>query len=335
MLAALIAASLFPSRVHLPFPGASAVAIAAGKVFAASDDGKGTVFEGGKGGFHAAAGFAAGPHPSKIAVADLNRDGKPDLVIANHEQKYLTVLLGPGYAKPGPVPVDVTPHVHAAAVADLDGDGKPDLVVNDMGGRRVVVLWGNGDGTFSGSATQATGSKGYAYNNVAASGRELFVPNWPQPQLAVLRADQRALSQVALIELPNPAFFAVAADFDGDGKPDVAVAMYSGSTADPSRDGIALLPGGRGPPKVYAGGPGPISLAAGDIDGDGIADLAVCDLGGEIVTVLLGGKGGFRPSPPVELGAKPVSLALGDLDGDGKADLAVATDSEVIILLTR
>jgi hypothetical protein len=102
MLAALIAASLFPTQVHLPLPGASSVAIAAGKVFAASDDGKGTVFEGGKAGFHAAFGFAAGPHPSKIAVADLNRDGKPDLVISNHEQKYVTVLLGPEYAKPGP-----------------------------------------------------------------------------------------------------------------------------------------------------------------------------------------------------------------------------------------
>src|SRR5260221_4125485 len=208
MLAALIAASLFPAQVRASMPGASAVAIAAGRLIAASDDGKGAVFEVRKGSLHQVSSFAAGPHASKIAVADLNGDGKPDLVISNHEQKFVTVLLGPGYAKPAQVSVEVTPHVHSAAIADLDGDGKPDLAIHDMGGRPVVVLWGNGDGTFSGSAAAATGSKGYAYNNVAVSGGLLFVPNWPQPQLAVLRAEKRTLVQEALLELPNPAFFA-------------------------------------------------------------------------------------------------------------------------------
>jgi hypothetical protein len=334
VLAALLAASLFPTQARASMPGASAVAIAGRKVFAASDDGKGVVFARGKAGrLHPIATFEAGPHPSKIAVADLNGDGKPDLVISNHERKFVTVLLGPDYANPKPVSVDVTPHVHAAAVSDLDGDGKPDLVVNDMGGRRVVVLWGNGDGTFSGSAAQATGSKGYAYNNVAVSGSEIFVPTWPQPQLAVLRADKRVLSQVALLDLPNPSFFAAAADFDGDGKPDIAVATYSGATVDPSRDGLVFFSGGRPPAHSFDAGPAPSSLATGDIDGDGIADLAVCDLGGA-VTILLGGKGGLHPGATLPV-RQPQSIALGDLDGDGKADLAVAAGDEVIVFLTR
>lgn len=106
MLIALLAAALFPTQARVAMPGVSIVAIAGGKVIAASEDGKGVVLERSKGGLHAVASFAAGPHPAKIAVADLNGDGKPDLVIANHEAKYLTVLLGPDYARARQVPVD-------------------------------------------------------------------------------------------------------------------------------------------------------------------------------------------------------------------------------------
>jgi len=328
MLVALLAASLFPSQAKMAMPGVSAVAISQGRVFAASDDGKGKIFERGKDGFHAVAEFAAGPHPMQIAVADLNGDGKPDLVIANHEQKYVTVLLGPDYAKPMQVAVEVTPHVHGVAVADLDGDGKPDLAINDMGGSRVVVLWGNGDGTFSKSATvQATGSKGHAYENVAVAGGRIFAPSWPQPQLAVLRVRDRALEAEALLELPNPAFGVVV--MGGD----VAVATYSGSIADKSRDGVFFLRGGHLPAQAIAAGPAPVRLAAGDVNGDGALDLAVCNLGGS-VQVLLGDAAGLHEAEKLAV-AHPQDVALGDLDGDGKADLAVAARDEVIVFLTR
>ena len=114
---------------------------------------------------------------------------------------------------------------------------------------------------------------------------KIFAPTWPQPQLAVLRADKRVLSRVALLELPNPSFFAAVDDFDGDGKPDVAVVTYSGAIADPSRDGLVLFSGGRGPGHGYPAGPAPISIATGDVDGDGKADLAVAT-GDEVIVFL-------------------------------------------------
>jgi VCBS repeat protein len=51
--------------------------------------------------FHPAAGspFAAGHVPNDIAVADMNGDGYPDLVIANHKSPYITILLGDGAGK--------------------------------------------------------------------------------------------------------------------------------------------------------------------------------------------------------------------------------------------
>ncbi len=335
MWLALLSASLFPTQVHLPLPDAARVAIVGRDVVAISGGGKGVVLVGdGKGHFQPGARFEAGDNIASVAVADVNGDGKPDLVVAHHERKYLTVLPGPLYAKGRQIPIEVTPHGHFAAVADLDGDGKADLVVNDMGGKRVVVLWGKGDGSFTGSTAASTGSKGYAYINVAIAAGRLFVPTWPQPQLAVLRAQKRELRQEALLELPNPSFFAVAADFDGDGVPDVAVATFSGNFADGTRDGIVFFSGGHAPGKLYPSGRGPTALAAGDVDGDGLADLAVCNQAGDAVTVLLGGRSGLREGATLPA-PHPQGIALGDLDGDGKADLAVAAQDEVIVFLTR
>ena len=312
MLCALIAASLFPTQQRLPFPGAVRVGIAQRRVIAVSESGAGKVLPDGPS-------FAAGHHPSSLAIADLNGDGNPDLVIANHEEKYVTVLLGPSFANPVQVPVDVRPHAHFAAVADLDGDGKPDLILNDMAGKRVLVMWGKGDGTFTTPTAGATGSKGYAYIDVAVSGPRLFVPTWPQPQLAVLRVRGRSLEPEARLELPNPSFYAVALGED------VAVATYSGSIADPSRDGIVLLHDGD--VGSYRAGPAPTSLAAA---GD---ELAVCNLGGG-VTIFVNKN--HQLHEEVRLPADhPQGIALGDLDGDGKADLAVAAQDEVLIFLTH
>lgn len=87
------------------------------------DDGTITVLLGdGKGGFTASKGspFAAGHLPNDIAVADMNHDGNPDLVIANHPSPYLSVLLGDGKGgfSPGPgSPFDVHSYPHPAPFA--------------------------------------------------------------------------------------------------------------------------------------------------------------------------------------------------------------------------
>ncbi|MFN2547387.1 MAG: FG-GAP repeat protein [Myxococcales bacterium] len=282
---------LLAATLHVPFPQALRVAVSGQQVFAASASGQGAVIRDGK----IVQTFEAGDNPSSIAVMG------GDVVIAHHERKYITIHRAPSFA-PRQIPVDVTPHTHFAAAGDVDGDGKPDIAVNDMGGKRVVVLWGP---DFTQTTAALTGSKGHAYENVAIVGRRLYVPCWPQSQVAVLHAHGREITQEKLIELPNPAFFVAG---------DVAVVTYSGSSSDTSRDGLVMLGSG----KVLDAGRSPVRVVA---------------LNGVVATAALGGtvKYGDRTLdvPHAE------DIALGDLDGDGKPDLAIAAGDEIILVTTR
>src|SRR5207302_540562 len=89
--------------------------------------------------------------------------------------------------------------------------------------------------------------------------------------------------------------------------------------------------------QTFATGASPYSVAIGDVNGDGKADLAVGNQGNNTVSVLLGnGNGTYQAQQTFATGTNPRSVAMGDVNGDGKADLAVAnrTDNTVSILLS-
>jgi hypothetical protein len=313
----------------------------------------------GKGGFTEAKGspFPAGHDPNDIAIGDFNRDGRLDLAFANHEEKYLTVLLGDGQGGFTPAPnspfaVEVRPHTHGVASGDLNGDGNLDLVTDSWGTDQVEVLFGNGKGGFTiPGSFFAVGKHPYQRVRVAdvnGDGKaDIITTNLEGDNVTILLGDGRGgFKQSAGSPFPcgdSPFNFA-AGDVNGDGKPDLAIVNSPSSTSDRhGRDGLTILLGdGAGGFRMLAGSPFatgriPNRVAIGDVNGDGVADIAVSSPDGNNITLFLMSSKGGASSSTIAFGGKPKGLAIRDLNGDGKADLVITNNSDhtVTVILSN
>jgi hypothetical protein len=302
--------------------------------------------------------FAAGNSPDDIAIADLNDDGELDLAFPNHDSKHVTLLLGDGQGAFAPAPnspltVKSEPHPHTIAVGDLNGDRTLDLIIDDWQNSKLTLLFGKGKGRFS-TPGRSLAVPPIPYQNTRLSdmdgdgNQDIITPARKRNGVTVMLGDGKGVFKLA-DGAPFPAgrspFNVAVGDINGDHKPDIAIARYSGSINDPSDDGIAILLGnGKGGFQPASGSPfdaggAPVRVAAGDADGDGIDDVAVANLGSDDVTVLLGGKDGITVAPgsPFPVGRRPYAVTIGDLNGDGKSDLAVANNgsNDVTILFGR
>ena len=292
---------------------------------------------------------------SPVAVADLNGDGAPDLVLAGGfygEPSTVSVRLGRGdgtFGNAHQVPGGkrlLGLGDRPVAVGDLNGDGIPDLALADHGGA-VGVLLGKGDGSFGAMREYPVRRRPNAVAIGDVNGDRV-------PDLVV--ADGSGIAYVGgdVTILPGegdgtfgPALYhggvgpgarsVAAADVNGDGIADVVVA---------TKTGVAVLLGTRGgPPRPVRGPDGPgraSSLALADLNGDGVLDLAVAhDTNDQTVSpsevrVWLGnGDGSFRLADDRAVCCSVYTLAPGDLNGDGIPDLALASSKGVDVLLGR
>ncbi len=167
------------------------------------------------------------------------------------------------------------------------------------------------------------------------NGEEVFGTFSPIQSFIPLRRSEFA-AQVGYATGDYPNSIAVG-DLNGDGKADIAVANQGNSSVVSTVSVLLSNNNGTFEPKVdYPTGNNPRSVAIGDLNGDGKADLAVTNQGlvsatGGTVSVLLNnGNGTFAVKKDYQAGSGPWSVAIGDLNGDGKEDLAVGGQNSYV-----
>ena len=277
-----------------------------------------------------------------VAVGDFNGDGKADLAmpgLLTGPGSVVTILLGNGdgtFQAPAHYTVGFNPQT--IAVADFNGDGNPDIAVTatDTQNNGIVsILLGNGDGTFRPVVNFSVGVGAFSAMSVAdfnGDGKAdlVVVGGASGATVSVLIGSGDGTFQAPLFssfsQQPFGGLSAVAVgDFNGDGKPDLAVTAGHVFVALGNGDGTFQSPVAVTNVSVYSAG----SIAAGDFNGDGKTDLAV---GSYNQLVLLGnGDGTFQQPVSYPVEGRPTII---DFNGDGIPDIAVAgfATSEISIL---
>jgi hypothetical protein len=301
--------------------------------------------------------------PASVTAADLNGDGKPDLIVANAGGTTVSVLLNttaPGAATPsfatqqnfatGGVPTSVI-------AADVNGDGLPDLIVTNAAANTVSVLLNTtapGATTFSFATQQtfATGTNPLSVTSADVNGDgllDLIVANVNDNTVSVLLntttpgATTPSFATQQTFATGNAPYSVTAADVNGDGLPDLIVANNVSGTVSVLLNTTA--PGAATPSfatqQTFAVGNDPSSVTVVDVNGDGKPDLIETNYIDDTVSVLLNttAPGTATPSFATQqtfaTGHNPRLVTSADVNADGKPDLIVANyaSSTVSVLL--
>jgi len=312
--------------------------------------------------------LAGGTNSLTTAIGDLDEDGKPDIALANYSGNVVSVyrnisttgsIDAGSFAAKVDFPTGSNPQT--VAIADLDGDGKPELIVPNQFSNTVSVFKNiSTAGSINGSsfATKvdfATGANPYyaAIGDLDADGKpDLVVANYNSASVSVFK-------NTASFGTLTTGSFAAKVDFttgsspsscdirdiDGDGKPDIAVANYGGSSISVLRNvsTTGTLNVGSFSTKVdFAAGSGSFQVAIGDMDNDNLPDLVVANQLSNTVSILRNTStsgsivpGSFATKVDFTVGSQPYNVAVGDLNGDGRLDLAVANSGTSTISILR
>ena len=312
--------------------------------------------------FAPAVNFTTGKGPWGIAIADLDGDGKLDIVVSNGNEGSISVFRNTSVS--GSITASsFAPRVDFAtgggggggygiAIADLDGDGKPDIVVTNRlnGNNGTISVFRNmssaGLISFAAKVDFPAGALPYgiAAGDLDGDGKvDLVVANQGTDSLSVFRNTSTIgitinslAPRFSLATSGTPIAVAIA-DLNGDGKPEIISANTSDSTLslfqNISTSGT-LTSGSFVPGIDFKLNSAPNSIALGDFNGDGFPDIAAANPNSNTVSVFQNMNSAGSAISSSSLGAEadfttaslPYGLAIGDINGDGRPDL-VATSS--------
>jgi len=273
--------------------------------------------------------------PNSIKVADLNKDGRPDLITTAGSSGATNVVLSTpnGFASPQTYGFTFGGRDYrSTAFADFNNDGIVDLAtlgynsfVSSAGA--LTVFPGTSPGVFN-------RDRGVDYN-IGNNPDSLVAADFNRDGFVDLASANVGSNDVSILFNNGRNGFGmdtrvptgleprsiVTADFDGDGNPDLAVANRNGATVS------MLLGDGRGGfnHRLIGVGANPRSLLVADINGDTKPDLVIPNNITGAVSVLLNlGSGNFGPPVNSDISRVPFDAAVADFTGDGKLDLAIS-----------
>jgi hypothetical protein len=292
------------------------------------------------------------PWAQLVAIADINGDGKPDILFGDISGGVRTYLgKGNGTFTDGeqyPVGVGVS-QAYSLVVGDFNNDKLPDFAIGTTSGGQVISALGSVDGTFRTTAQYGWGNGAYGFNLAAA---DFNGDGYPDVVYSGVNYDQGEGGTFAIMldsshgVLGSPTFitagceynlveWVAVGDVNGDGKSDVVVTLENSTNTGCQNGTLAVLDGlGTGKFKkaaYYSTGSSAqaYEVKLADINGDGKLDIVTANGDGTLSVLLNKGNGTFQPATLItsvsSLNPNQDDIVIADFDGDGKADIALAT----------
>lgn len=281
--------------------------------------------------------FSVGSRPSAVVVQDFDGDDKLDLLVANVDEKNVSVFLNDGsggFSEATDLTLETTPTF--IAVGDIDGDDKVDLVVVNADENSISLLLNDANGSFSTPTEIALEMKPAAVvvGDINGDGKvDLVVADAESENVSIfLNNGSDSFDNPTSLTVGIVPSGVVVGDINGDNKLDLLVANYaSGNVSLMLNDGN----GGFGNSTNFAIETTANSMVLQDIDGDKKVDLVLANAAQKQVSVMLNdGNAGFSTATTFTIETSSDYIAVGDIDDDSKSDLIVAdADSDSISVL--
>ena len=273
-------------------------------------------------------------NPVSIIAADVNGDGKQELICANasvfNTPSTVSVFTNDGSGRFG---ISSQPTVGVLPIsvvaADVNGDGKLDLICANEGDNKVSVLTNGGSGGFKLAGTYAAGHwpSSVAAADINGDGKvDLIIADNSSLNLTVLTNDGvGGFMRASYPNVGSGPISVTAADVNRDKNLELICANYGGNSIS------VLTNNGGGVFKLASSsstGNRPSAILAVDVNGDGWVDLITANENesGTLTVLTNNRSGSFGSNSTLNVGGNPTWVATADVNGDGKIELISANN---------